>query len=539
MKKNNTLTASEMEILRHGVENPNAVLKYFLGMEFDFNYEPGSAWQEMIALCSQGDVTISGGFGSGKTLGIALGAIYWALMVDNFKFLNAAPRQWQAKQMYLMILTNAEGTRLNDFIIEKPSIPFPKIVIEFNIVDPTTLEPHTRTSTLEFMSADKNAVGILAWEGDWLNVDEAGLLDMLEDIIKNAGSRLRGSIRGRERLGRFSMTSNPWDNFAFWQQFDLADADPENYLSLYLSTRSNKNVTGKQLERMVRRVGSEEHERFIDGRRPEGRGRFFSKDDVAKCEDSVLLEIIQKKAETDPHYRFDKAAGVGVWHIELPPERGHLYILAGDPGADNAPKRNAPCLMVWDVSSFPAHPARLVAFWWGNGNTRILPFIEELFALKERYNPVLTAIDSTATQKAIADLINEYMLTERFGEEARTIQGLDFSGGRKPAFQQAGRLFVENRLLTWPAVPGIRSQLQNYDPDKDRVIAQDIVATLCMSAHCIRVMFHVNLDENREEDRQPDKASESRRFSEDGRSRRSPRARAKSEAEYPTPYSEE
>jgi len=51
--------------------------------------------------------------------------------------------------------------------------------------------------------------------------------------------------------------------------------------------------------------------------------------------------------------------------------------------------------------------------------------------------------------------------------------------------------------MTWPKfVTGIRSQLTNYDPEKDKgptpsKLTQDIVATLCMSAYVARAWFSV------------------------------------------------
>ena len=72
---------------------------------------------------------------------------------------------------------------------------------------------------------------------------------------------------------------------------------------------------------------------------------------------------------------------------------------------------------------------------------------------------------------------------------------MDFSSGKKTAYLIAGRLYLEAGLVTWPKiVHGIRSQLSNYDPEKDKTYAtskltQDIVATYCMGAYAVRVYF--------------------------------------------------
>jgi hypothetical protein len=515
------LTPAEIEIIRRGQEDPSVISDYFFrppgeehGWLFDENFTEKGAWQKIVHKADQRDITIIGGFGSGKTQGIGMSAAVWGLSIRDFKFLNAAPKAWQAKLMYDTILLNARNTRFEDFIWEKPRKPYPKLVIRFK------MEDEIYESTLEFMSADKDATGILSWEGDWLHIDEAGLLDNLEEVIINAGTRLRGSVRRRDRLGRFSMASNSWDNFYLWYYFDQAVADPDNFLSITVSSRSNKNITEKQLERMVARIPVRERERFIEGARPEGKGRYFSRDHIYECEDVYVGQIVSSLAgQKKPGYLYEKLHGAGVVDFRLPSQKDHLYMLFGDPGTGEAPQRNAPVLMVWDVNAFPMLPAKLVAFWWGSGNGRIGPWVDMMFTLIDIYAPVYCGVDSTGPQKNMNYLINEHLFRERYGkkiklEETSTeeenndvgylsplgkikgIGALDFSGAMKSVYLQAARLLIENKLLAWPRdIVGIRSQLSNYDPENDKKIAQDIVATIGMTAHGIRTWFHLSPQE--------------------------------------------
>jgi len=509
-----TLTPSEIEILRETRNDPNIFADYFFkpvgeehGWMFDANFDPEGAWQKNLVVAEQKDITVIGGFGTGKTSGVGMGACLWAVTLRDFKFLNVAPNAWQAKLMYDQILTNVNGTRFNDLIWEKPRRPHPKLVIKFYI------GKILYESTLEFMSADKDATGILSWEGDWLHVDEAGLIDNLEMVIINAGSRLRGSVRGRTRLGRFSMASNSWDNYQLWYYFDLASGDPQNFLSMMVSSRHNHNVTEEQLARMVARIPVEERERFIEGSRPEGRGWYFAKEKIYECEDQYFGEYIENSALTGkPGYVYEKLYGAGVVRFRIPPKPGSMYMLFGDPGIGAAPQRNAPCLMLWNVDMFPKVPARLVAFWWGNGYNRIAPFIDEMFKLIEIYRPVFTGIDSTGPQKNMHYLINEHLFKESFYYYDTTnnvqtgylspygyisgIGAMDFSGNMKNTYLISARLMIESHLLAWPkSVIGIRSQLSNYDPEKDKKIAQDIVATIGMSCYGIRTFFHITPEE--------------------------------------------
>jgi hypothetical protein len=131
----------------------------------------------------------------------------------------------------------------------------------------------------------------------------------------------------------------------------------------------------------------------------------------------------------------------------------------------------------------------------------------------QMYNPLYTGVDSTSSQKNTAELLNLYVNSNRNDPEKFRewlgdidlsnvlnpgIYGMDFSGGHKAAYLVAGRLMVEAGLVLWPKfVSGMRSQLTNYDPEKDRSggpkIAQDLVATFCMAAWQIRYQFSIDL----------------------------------------------
>ena len=279
MKSPYRMQPSEVEILQLGIEDPDIITDYFFrpesaehGFRFDDNFVEEGKWQKTLHHAAQTDIIVIGGFGTGKTFGVGMSASVWAMTTPWFKFLNVAQRAWQARQMYDQVLMAAQGTPFEKLIWSSPLRPFPKIVIRF-LIDDFLIE-----SSLEFMSADKNATGILSWEGDWINIDEAGLLDNLDEVVISLGSRLRGSVRGRARLGRLSMTSNSWDNWYMWQYFDQAALDPENYLSMVVSTRHNKNVTDDQLEKMLARITEDERQSWIDGMRPEGKGKFLTKE---------------------------------------------------------------------------------------------------------------------------------------------------------------------------------------------------------------------------------------------------------------------
>jgi len=530
LKRPYKLTPNEVEILKLGESDPNIVLDYWFcpegsaeGWKFDQNFNPEGAWQKIVCMAEQTDITVIGGFASGKTGGIGMAACYWALELPWFKFLNTAEKQYHAKQMYDYILLNSYGTPFNRLIWERPRRPYPKIVLKYQIGDAIY------ESSMEFISVDEDATGVLSWEGDWINVEEAGLLDNLEEIVTNVGSRLRGSVRGRPRLGRLSMISNSWENTYLWYYFDQADLEPDDYLSIVVATHHNRNVTPKQLAKMLKRVPEDERPRWFEGLRPEGKGRYFNKQKIYDCEDQLSGEFIAQKAkEGADGYLVENLHGAGVVGFMTPPKKEAIYIELGDPGTEAAPSRNSPVIMIWEVPpDFPVKSAKLACLWWGNGRGAISPWVYKLLELRELYNPVFCGVDSTGPQKNTAEVINvQYLGLPEPNDETPTVgvSGLDFSGTKKSGYLVVARMFIESALLSWPKfVVGMRAQLSNYDPINDKKLAQDLVATIAMSAWAMRGLFNVDLGNLKDKKRADEVEEEDlwiKRQSDDIRNRR-------------------
>lgn len=518
-----TLTPAEVEIIKRGAEDPNIITGYWFarpgreqGFQFDYNFEEPGKWQLKMHTAAQSLVCVIGGVGTGKTLAVGMSAVVWALTTESFKFLNVAQKAWQAHIMWQLIMEWAQGTRFEKLIIKAIERPYPKIVIGFKVND-TIYQ-----STLEFMSVADDAMGIFSWRGDKVNIEEAGHIDTLEEVVKNLSTRLTGSTpNGRPYFAQMILISNPWDNPHLWALFDLAREDPDNNLSISISTRHNKNVPDKQIQDMLKHIPESERTRFLDGTRPEGRGKFFAPAKVYRCENDTDGEAIEFYANREvPGYRLLHSNKTGVFEFTTPPEPNTNYIILGDPGTDNAPRRNSPVIAVWRIpEDFPETPMELKAFWWGSGNGQILPFVEKLLAWsgiqspsaeffntldtpEPVYNPIFVGIDSTGTQKNFAELLNLQILsdelseTEKIAPVGQKVIGLDFSGSKKPTYLLSLRLFVENVLIKWPrSVSGIRQQLLNYDPQLDRggfpKQPQDIVATFAMSAFTARILYNV------------------------------------------------
>lgn len=547
------LTDEEVDIIRRGRENADLITDYFWrapgaskGWIFDYRFDPEGAWQRATHHASQKRIVVIGGFGSGKTRGIGISAATWCMTVPDFAFLNAAPFGWQSELMYNFLVNEARGTRAEDLMFRTVKRPYPLIEWRFYIGNALI------RSTMEFMSADNNANAILSWEGDWVNIDEAGQLDDLSEALRNLGSRLRGHVRGRQRLGRMSLISNSWDNPELWMRYDLARELPQDYFSFTVATRHNGNVTEDQLRMMLRDIPEDEHEQFLEGMRPEGSGNFFNIDKIHEAEDDEYGKFIMERFEKRiDGYNIETTYGAGVSYFTTPRHPGHEYFITADPGTDNAPDRNSPVVMVWDVTDFPKYKMSLAAFWWGQGRGSITPFYRQLLKFMEMYDPAFTGVDSTGPQKNTNEILNLYLLGGRTDDTQQrdewigdinlsritnpVLQGMDFSSGKKTAYLIAGRLYLEAKLVSWPKiVHGIRSQMSNYDPEKDKTYAtskltQDIVATYCMAAHAVRVYFAYDPStediENEAQNVDLDswEAFRSQRIPADGRTVRAPR----------------
>jgi hypothetical protein len=354
-----------------------------------------------------------------------------------------------------------------------------------------------------------DAKNIFSWRGDHINIEEASRIPNLAEIVQNLTTRLTGATAdGRTFRGLMSLISNPDDNPELWLMYDRA-ADPENEEGLVfeVNTEDNKNTTEKQVRAIIKSMTEDEDAfKFLTGKRPEGKGIYFSKEVVEKCQ-SELLSISLKKAHAEGKAIINELPSLGIWNFELERDTNREYLVIGDPGTGAAPARNAPTILVIDVTDAP-FVTFISAMWWGNGHKSIYPFIDKLFYFIDKYQPLEAGIDSTATQKNMAEMINiDYI--QKYRDEGLNINidailGFDFSGGRKPYFLVSCRIALTQVKLMWPScVYAIGTQLRNYDPEKDKgntsKLPQDIVSCLGMATARVRQLFNISSASNGEE----------------------------------------
>lgn len=470
---------------------------------------------------------------TGKSLGVIMSAAYFSVMLPDFRFLNIAKDANQAKITYQLLIEQMDGTLFQKMVTSFPQRPYPQIVIEY-----MRGKEHVKAILSFFGLGDSgDATNVFSNRYDWMNVEEAGLIDNLSEVITNLSTRATGATaKGRTYMGRMSLISNAWPNPELWRMFDTAAFDNEEGLAINVDTRSNKSVTERQIKNSLALTPEEDYDRFMTGKRPENTGRYFMSDTIKLGESDIMHEILMKAyQDKDEAYKVKYHPHIGIFNYRIPRKQGRIYFEVGDPGTGQAPNRNAPCIMVWDVTDFASDDpnvqkyATLQAFYWGNGYGSIMPFVNQGLEWLDYYKPIFFGIDSTSTQKNMAEILNLQFIQQK-GKSVEGITGLDFSAGKRYAMLIALRLSLEAGILQWPkSAIGISSQLGAYDPLLDRAaaskLAQDIVATMSMSAFAIRARF--NLIEEEEDHTDDDSAVvlDFRRSSRRGSDRRGAKTR--------------
>lgn len=439
-------------------------------------------WQMMVAHESRNDGTIIGGFGCGKTVGIAAVLVYYCVMLPYCKTVTVAPTLFQARQMFEAMrddLINWSSrhenptriTRLVSRIVERP---YP--VIRF-----------WNGSTAIFMSASEHGKKILSWSGDVVVIDEAGKMEELgidlNELIMNLGSRTRGSVQGRPRLGKLIVLSNADPCPALWERADMAEALPEYYYLIRLSTYDNPYLTRRQVEDIERRI-TDPTKRFqyMHGERPLPRGKEFSESLLAKAKDPNLDAEMESGLKNHPGaYDCYEAPRAGVVYWVCPPEDERSYIVVGDPGQGSPPERNSPVVMVFDITGFPEQPATLRAFAWIDGGGSYEPFVTQFEEWVRLYRPVVAAFDATGPQKGLDEMV--------FRQRGLLVEGLQFSGRKFEMVNNLKMLMDASKIRLPAKIQGIWVQLAGWQ-NPDRKLRQDVAATLFMAAHVMYRFYY-------------------------------------------------
>lgn len=449
-------------------------------------------WQFQAHHATQPEICIIGGMGVGKTVWEAISNLVLAATIPNYRGICLAPQGIQVKEVYLKAEEWLTSTPYAERWVTTMALrPLPHITIE---------NSHVGKSTIEMYSIEDDHSKIRTLECDTMMIDQAEKFDDLDDVIRDAGSRLRGQVQGREKLGRLALVANAGDNPELWYRFDMGEYQPKYYLSLNPQTKENPALTQFDIENMKRRVAADGNEEDIDqwmgAQRPMGTGEHFSRKLVENATNKDLNAILEHKTidvafgdKYDTRYVHKKTDKLGLYHFEFPPENNlrNDYIVISDPGSGNPPDRNSPIIGVWDVTNFPSNKMRLVAFNWIFGNNSYWPWVLAYQSYVERYHAQgRNAFDATGVQKGFDELV--------FADMGLSAEGMDMSGPSKKMLSiNSLKFFLAKGLIEWPYVAHLNNQLTNYRLP-DNKLRQDLVMMCAMAASWARRLYYIDLN---------------------------------------------
>lgn len=434
-------------------------------------------WGAWAHYARQPNACILGGFGSGKTTHVGMSAFTHCATIPRFKFIGVAAYQSQIKPMYEEIINAVIGTRAEKFIARSRSGQLryserPNPNIHF-----------TNGSYMLFLGADKDLKKIRSESADWVCLEQAESHSALEEVKKELGSRRRGRVRGRKRMGRMTMVANSGESPELWGQFDRAESEPGRYFSYALSSYDNVHLSANDIRALEEDVcggDPEEINQYMKGMKPVGKYKDFPREVVERCQ-STQLDVVMNEllltATPGAYSRIEKGIGHVLWSLPAQPKRD--YAVYGDPGTKNPPERGAGTVIAVDETGFPEHPAEIVHFEWVSGNNMIGPWLDAFQDAVEKYYAQGRAhFEATGDQKNMDETA--------FQDRGLIVEPVNMSGGLKYGMKIKLLRIMERALLLWAKeLSPIRIQLSKYDYQADKTssrLPQDIVTTLMIIA---------------------------------------------------------
>jgi len=419
--------------------------------------------------------TFLAGIGSGKTQSVTASNIIDCLSLPGFRALNASITAKQAELAFQMLDTWKENSsRFANTIVDIGLRPYPQVTF-------------WNGSTYEFRTAGQGAKFIRGSEYDRINYDEPGL-DPDGEAIRVLRGRLRGKRPdGSSRMARMDVTGTPtaapwfrerFENGLRGGQFSTKES-LKFYRSMRITTYDNTHLTGEQIALIEAEYPPEMVAVEMRAEWPDFGISTFPHGHIQACVDRDMNDEMDMALRPDGGkikggYEEEEWPRVGHVFWKTPAKNGHIYVMAGDPGVDVPPRRNSPGIMVFDITTMPA---RMVYFHWASGRGSYDPFLQSYRRAVEEYRPIAKGIDATGTQKALADLG-----FEKYGIQMDSIH----FGGQKDELINSLLVAITSHDLRFPSIQGLISQLQNYNREDDKDVAQDLVMTIAQIAFLMR-----------------------------------------------------
>jgi hypothetical protein len=412
------------------------------------------------------------GIATGKTSIVAASYFIDCLSIPYFRALNTSVTARQAELPFDMVMNWIEGNKRLEHHIRKIVLrPFP--IIKFN-----------NFSEYEFRTAGTDARFIRGSEYDRANYDEAGL-DYFGATTKVLRGRLRGTRETKEkRMARLDVTTSPTDAPWLLERYNRGVPSHEDYNPLYRSMRiatwDNIMLTPEQVEAMKAEYPPDMIDVEMGGAFPDYGLSMFPISHVQACtdqsiNDAAYIALNPEKDKPLKGYQLEEDPRHGVFKIQLPVIPGHIYVLAGDPGMDNFPKRNSGVVIVADVTS---KPWKIVYFHWVSGRGSYNPFLHSYKYAMDTYDPVFKGIDATGPQKGMDEVAfeNSGIITDK----------LNFNTDKHAMLNNLS-MDITNHNWRWPNIKGMNRQLGTYTIEADKKgKPQDTVMTLAQISYLVR-----------------------------------------------------
>lgn len=280
-----------------------------------------------------------------------------------------------------------------------------------------------------------------------------------------------------EKTGKMFIVGNSGARewvYEFEDEYDDSPVEAKAWF-IRVSMYDNPNLTAADRRGYEERWANNPEERDVElmGNRPVGLG--------GEIDPELLRSAIMQRPWYGTTYKAHRSHG--ILHYMRPPLPDHYYMIVGDLGLDRAPKRNAPCIMVWEFGLQGG--MELVYFWWGWERKKTYEWFLQIFRECMLFYPVLDpsfwVYDSGGTQAGTFEVFRSYMGLEEgsddiFGYPMRMLN-IQKETAKKSVIHA-----LQNKWLRYPEIKAIIAQTSNWNLEMDREgQPQDVTMVLFMS----------------------------------------------------------
>lgn len=442
---------------------------FHLGTQWFFRgWEPMGlqyAWHH----APQMSTTLLAGIAAGKTTVATASMGIDCLTIPYFRALSTSVTASQAELTFAMFMGWVdENPRLEAMIDDIVLRPYPKVT--FKIKSEWTW----RTSGLD-------AKYIRGFEYDRILFDEAGL-DPTGASLKVLRGRLRGvRADNTKRMARLDVITSPTGVPWLRERFERGERtsptyDPQRYFSMRVRTYDNTKLPPEQIAAIEADYPPEMIDVELNAQFPDYGYSMFPASHIYECVDQSLYDAVLRAVRElgTAGYVLQEDPRHGIMRFEIPADPIGVYVMAGDPGMDNPPRRNSGVIGVYRIDQ---GRNQLVYFHWVAGRGSYTPFLQSYKYAIQKYRPYLKGLDATGTQRAIDELA--------FENHGIAVNGINF-GREKNGMLNALSLDITEHRIAMPPIHGAINQLGTYSHETDDKYPQDIVMMLAMLSYLAR-----------------------------------------------------